>query len=864
MVARKTRWTVKAMDRLAQGLISAAGVGTILAISTVFVFLLWVVAPLFESPVAREAGGWSAEWLTPEQAPVFVSLEESQALGWAVTGDGILRVFRADNGQVLQTIPLAPEKKITAMSFSTQDEVGILGFEDGTVQVGKFGIESSLAEPRDLPEAIRKAAAEGPVEHENGLLVPMGEGTFRLHRFTWSLNDPVPVADHAPLELIDHAIRTNGLIFAALAGDGTLTVDSLAERKNLLTGKIKYTLAQGRLPYAPPEGKGKPAFLRISGLGDMVCVAWADGYTLRFDTRDLERPVLAEQLDLVEEADTSLTDPRFLIGRSTLLAGDSRGRTRAWFRARKATSLTSDGQHLVMAHEMAGGGAAVTSLSASRRGRVAAAGFADGSVRLYHVTSGRTLLEIPPDNRKKESASVWLAPKDDGVWVLAGGAARRWSLDLKYPEATWAALFRPVWYEGYEGPAHVWQSTGGTDDFEPKYGLVPLIFGTVKATFYSMFFALPLALLAAVYTSEFLHPRAKAVVKPVIELMASLPSVVLGFLAALVFAPLVESVLPAVLAALVTVPLAFVAGACAWNLLPASWSMYLSRRRFLFMLGLLPVGILAAAAMGPAAERWLFPAPGAAGPAGDIMAWLDGRTGTGFMGWMFLFTPLSAAAVFLMTVLWVNPWMRKTVWIRNRAGMAGLELVKCVLGGGVVLGLAYGCAFILTDLGFDPRGSFIGTYEQRNALVVGFVMGFAVIPLIYTLAEDALSSVPGHLRSASLACGATPWQTAARIVVPTAMSGLFSAVMIGVGRAAGETMIVLMAAGNTPVLSWNIFNGFRTLSANIAVEMPEAVRDSAHYRILFLAALALFGMTFLLNTAAELVRLRFRKKAVEL
>ena len=196
--------------------------------------------------------------------------------------------------------------------------------------------------------------------------------------------------------------------------------------------------------------------------------------------------------------------------------------------------------------------------------------------------------------------------------------------------------------------------------------------------------------------------------------------------------------------------------------------------------------------------------------------------------------------------------------------MAGLELVKCVLGGGVALGLAYGCAYILTDLGFDPRGSFIGTYEQRNALVVGFVMGFAVIPLIYTLAEDALSSVPGHLRSASLACGATPWQTAARIVVPTAMSGLFSAVMIGVGRAAGETMIVLMAAGNTPVLSWNIFNGFRTLSANIAVEMPEAVRDSAHYRILFLAALALFGMTFLLNTAAELVRLRFRKKAVEL
>ena len=143
-------------------------------------------------------------------------------------------------------------------------------------------------------------------------------------------------------------------------------------------------------------------------------------------------------------------------------------------------------------------------------------------------------------------------------------------------------------------------------------------------------------------------------------------------------------------------------------------------------------------------------------------------------------------------------------------------------------------------------------------------MGFAVIPIIYTIAEDALSAVPEHLRAASLGAGATPWQTAVRIILPTAMSGLFSAVMIGLGRAVGETMIVLMAAGNTPVLDWNIFNGFRTLSANIAVELPEAVQNSSHYRMLFLAALSLFAMTFIVNTIAEIVRLRFRKRAFEL
>ena len=114
------------------------------------------------------------------------------------------------------------------------------------------------------------------------------------------------------------------------------------------------------------------------------------------------------------------------------------------------------------------------------------------------------------------------------------------------------------------------------------------------------------------------------------------------------------------------------------------------------------------------------------------------------------------------------------------------------------------------------------TYDQRNSLVVGLAMGFAVIPIIFTIADDAFSSVPGNLTAGSLALGASRWQTALRIVVPTASPGVFSAIMIGFGRAVGETMIVLMATGNTPVLDWSIFNGMRTLSANIAVEIPEA------------------------------------------
>lgn len=151
-------------------------------------------------------------------------------------------------------------------------------------------------------------------------------------------------------------------------------------------------------------------------------------------------------------------------------------------------------------------------------------------------------------------------------------------------------------------------------------------------------------------------------------------------------------------------------------------------------------------------------------------------------------------------------------------------------------------------------------FEQRNSLVVGFMMGFAVIPIIFTIAEDALSSVPPALKSGSLALGASRWQTAIRIILPTASAGIFSALMIGLGRAVGETMIVLMATGNTPIMDLNIFSGMRTLSANIAVELPEAPQYGTLYRTLFLGAMVLFVMTFIVNTLAEILRQHLRQR----
>jgi phosphate transport system permease protein len=370
------------------------------------------------------------------------------------------------------------------------------------------------------------------------------------------------------------------------------------------------------------------------------------------------------------------------------------------------------------------------------------------------------------------------APKaNGGLAITSSGAVADWKISNPHPEVTFQSLFGKVWYEGYDAPTYVWQSTGGTDDFEPKLSLRPLIFGTIKGTAYALLFAVPLAVLAALYTSQFAHPRVRAIVKPVVEVMAALPSVVLGFLAGLWLAPLIEGRIPAVLAMLILTPASIVLACALWQLLPNN-----------------------------VRPRW----------PGGVEA--------------LLLVPVVGGVVGLCWSL--NGWLERAFFWDNFP------------------------AWLLFVSGLR--------FDQRNCLIVGFAMGFAVIPIIFTISEDALANVPHRLSSASLALGATAWQTAVRVVLPTASPGIFSAIMVGFGRAVGETMIVLMATGNTPVSDWNIFTGMRTLSANIAVEIPEAPDGGTLYRVLFLAALLLFIVTFVLNTAAELVRQRLRRRYQEL
>ena len=395
----------------------------------------------------------------------------------------------------------------------------------------------------------------------------------------------------------------------------------------------------------------------------------------------------------------------------------------------------------------------------------------DKLIRMYNFTTEEMRWEHTTESTIK---AITISAKYDNIFLLDGdGKLHQFSLDDPHPESSWKTFFGKIHYEGAPEATYKWESTGGTDEAEMKLSMLPLIYGTMKATFYAMLFAMPLALLAALYTSQFLYPDLKKIVKPLMEIMASLPSVIIGFFGAIWLAPRLENTFPSVIMVFITVPLiTLLFGTIQSKLKIGSTAKSREGHEFMWLIPVLIISAVVGWKLGPVFESVFFD--------GSFKAWWN-----------------------------------------NEAHL---------------------------------------NYESKNAVVVGFSMGFAVIPIIFTIAEDALSNVPKNLTSASLALGASRWQTAIKVVLPTASAGIFSACMIGLGRAVGETMIVLFCCGGTPIMESNPFSGMRTLAVNLATELPEAPKDGTLFRALFMGALLLFLMTFVINTIAELMRQHLRNK----
>lgn len=728
-------------DTLARYFVGVGGITAIVAIVLIFFYLLWVVIPMFKPADAEAVASYPVPQADAGESR-YLAMEEQAEIGVRFTSKGHAVFFRLKDGVVLSdkalNLPAGVEVSVVSPSYPVSGMVGF-GLSNGEVLVVKHSYDVSYG-------AENARAIEPKLEY------PLGE-------------TPVLV-DPQRKPLVNLSLKTGDDVSTVVAAtaDGRVVM-SAYERSGSVLDEEEVTLERTSMvfSYVPANIK----YIRLDNEQRNLYLANEQGELSYFDISDKNSPKLIQQIRLIEP-DRKLTSLQFLSGAISLIAADDKGKLTQWFPVRNDANV----HQLTRVRSLHDQDTQITAMASEYGRKGFFAGDDKGNVGLYYATSKRNLLV-----EKISDAPITLinvSPRANAMLVEdAQGKLHFWNVENEFPEISWSALWGKVWYESYPSPDYIWQSTSSNNDFEPKYSLVPIAFGTLKAAFYAMMVAVPLAILGAMYTAYFMSARMRNIVKPSIEIMEALPTVILGFLAGLWLAPYMEKHLPGVFALLLIMPIGIIATAFAWRFVPESL-----RHR-------VPDGWEAALLVVPLA----------------------------LLGWL---------------AMTVSPWIEIQFF-----------------GGDMRV-------FLTQELGID--------YDQRNAMVVGAAMGFAVIPNIFSIAEDAIYGVPRHLTQGSLALGATPWQTLWRVVLLTASPGIFSALMIGLGRAVGETMIVLMATGNTPVMDMNIFEGLRTLSANIAVEMPESEVGSTHFRVLFLAALVLFMFTFFFNTLAEVVRQRLRKK----
>lgn len=724
-------------DKLATGLITVGGAGVIVVVVAIFVFIAFETIPLWIPPSFEET---STARLADTLGPLLVAGEdEYRRVGYGVTEQGYVVAFNLSSGEIFSThIPEDSRRgRVTAAYYHEQYALLSWGDENGSLFATRVEIASGGEGSNTIPEIIYKDLWSVVIE---------GKPTIS--------------------KIVGKFSRSSELVLSAIENRGNrqgIRYYLVREQENRLTGEVTREVTQTLLdaPDAEPI-----LSLALDSEGRKVVAGTASASLQYWDVRDIESPTLIQAISLPGKSPASALE--FLLGDQSILVGCENGAVESytWIN----DSLSISGSKLISLNSFDFHSSSVTSISSSARNKTFLTSSDNGEIFLHYQTTAKTLLKKKTGGPVRH---VSFAPKSNGsLVILSDGRIVSYAIDNPHPEVSWGVLLGKVQYEGYAEPTYTWQSSSGTDDFEPKLSLIPLLVGTLKGAFYALIFALPIALFAAIYTALFAHPKIKNIVKPTVEIMAALPSVVIGFIAALWLAPMLEKSIVDVAFMVITIPIFVILAALVWQAIPRRFTNRLPQGSEVFLI--IPTLL--------------------------VMAYVGFKTG-----------PLVEQALFAGNF---KQWLYETLQV---------------------------------------------TYDQRNSIVVGFAMGFAVIPIIFTISEDALSSVPEHLTAGSLALGATRWQTAIKVVLPTASPGIFSAAMVGFGRAVGETMIVLMATGNTPLMNFSPFLGMRTLSANIAVEIPEAPYLGTLYRVLFVSGILLFCFTFVVNTVAEIIRQRLRK-----
>ncbi len=725
--------------------VGTAGIGVIIALGLIFAYLFYETLPLLK-PVSTEVEFDYTLADAQVGETLHILLDRFEEVGAHFSDDGRITTFNAATGSTRERlqIPVPADAQITSFGRAEpRRNLFVYGYSDGSV------LPIGLDFAQSFVDGQRQVRAQ--------LTFPLGEVPITM--------GAQAAAGYSALAVVE---GRGGLLVAGGTEDGRIAAALFATRTNMMTGTVEVRRNDFSIPSI---GRPVRQLLANESLRNLMVID-DRGYLFLLDTVDRNNPFLIEEKHLTESGVT-VTAAEFLVGSRSLIVGGSDGSVRQWILVRDEAT---DQPRMTFVRSFRSYPGAIRFISPEYLRKGFLAGDDTGTVGLHYATASATLAMLPVTNGPVERLAI--GPNNSRALVTTGASGRVHTLaiDNPHPQTSLSALWGKVWYEGRAEPQYIWQSSSGDDAFEAKLSLVPLSLGTLKAALFAMLLAMPLAIMGAVYAAYFMAPSIRRVVKPSIELMEALPTVILGFLAGIWLAPFVENNLPILVTGAVLFPTAILLAGFGWSRLPASirtqvpdgWEAAL----------LVPVVLL--------------------------------------VGWF---------------VVTSSPWIEVLLFDGSMRQW-------------------------FTDVGIP--------YDQRNALIVGMAMGFAVIPTIFSIAEDAVFNVPRHLTMGSLALGASRWQTVTGVVLLTASPGIFSAVMIGFGRAVGETMIVLMASGNSPIVNFNLFEGMRTLAANIAVELPETAVGGTHFRVLFLSALVLLVFTFILNTAAEVVRQRLRKRYASL
>jgi len=612
-------------DQLASKIIGLGGFVVIAAVLLILFYLLYVVTPLFlPAKISQTSLNGSADWLKNDTA--FLSIEEQQQVAFRITQKGSAEFFSLDGLILIESAEIRKAGPDVAVVAADQGYSGLVAvaFEDGRVSL----LGSQYSTDFSAGIELRK-------------IIPTLDFTYGTGQ-----RELMPGGGITGLALSDSETE---LLLAAAGSGGRVRLERNLKQENFLSGEVSLESNVNSL-----DVDFEIASITISNDHRWLYLGDESGRIHFFNTSTMQA------VQVVQVSDTAITSMSMLLGGISVLAGDADGYVTQLFPVRDGDNQYS----LEVIRRFEGQGATVTRIIPEQRRKGFITVDADDNLSIYHSTAGEMVLS---EKLSGQPAALALAPRASGLLLLySDGPAEFMDIDNQHPEVSFSSLWSKVWYENYSGPEYVWQSSASSNEFEPKFSLTPLAFGTLKAALYAMLFALPLALMGAAYTAYFMSPALRRMVKPAIEIMAALPTVILGFLAGLWFAPFLEENLAGMLSMMLVIPAGLLLFAWFWtraaqsirNLVKEGWEPVL----------LLPVLVI----LGFVSIEFV-------GPLQDLFFEGDLRT-----------------------------------WLSREAGIS---------------------------------------YDQRNAMVVGCAMGFAVIPTIFSIAEDAIYGVPRSLSNGSLALG---------------------------------------------------------------------------------------------------------------